>query len=416
MPESTKLQAQTTAEDSALVETGIQNSIFRKRPHHAVSDFAFQEKKAEYAQATVNSGQEFSFEFDKEGTVLDEISLHFTAPTLTGLIGGVPTYARFADFGALQCLSNSDPVRITYGSTKINEIHPDEIFCRYNFLSNEQRTYYEQLMRGELTAAQRNTLALAPQEFVVPLPTPWDGCGNQLPICGLANKLKITFRFAPAAQAIQTDGTKPLTIGYTDVYLRYRLGHVSGSERQQIVAPTFSDEGVFTLFSDVTRKEEPINANAMNTVNALGLGIDATDFTGPIRHICGLIRESTALDISQPAPAFYEINPTYLNNLVFQVRANDKTLFEPTRPNFEQTEQIKSFFECPPDIQQFYMWWDTEPTSLFCASGHISLANFTNPRVYLRQTANHPALSVTMLAFRWNWTNMMNGTYTSIWK
>lgn len=416
MPESTKLQAQTTAEDAALIEVGIQNSIFRKRPHHAVSDFAFQEKRAEYAQATVNSGQEFSFEFDKEGTVLDEISLHFTAPALTGLVTGAPTFARYADFAALQCLSNSDPIRFTYGSTKINEVQPDEIFCRYNFLSNEQKKYYEGLMAGELTTAQRNTLALAPQEFVVPIPTAWDGDGNQLPICALANKLKITFRFAPAAQAIQSDGTKPLTIPYSNVFLRYRLGHVTGSERQQIAAPTFNDEGVFTLFSDVTKKEDSFTANQLNTANALGVGIDVTDFTGPIRHICGLIRETSALDISQPSPAFYEINPTYLNNLYFQVRANDKTLFEPTRPNFEQTEQIKKFFNCTPDIQQFYMWWDIDPTSLFCASGHISLANFTNPRVYVRQTANHPALTITQLAFRWNWTNQMNGVYTSIWK
>lgn len=416
MPESTKLQAQTTAEDAALVEVGIQNSIFRKRPHHAVSDFALQEKKAEFPQATVNSGQEFSFEFDKEGTVLDEISLHFTAPALTGLVTGAPTYARYGDFAALQCLSNSDPIRFTYGSTKINEVQPDEIWSSYKFLNNEQKKYFEGLMAGDLSAAQRNTLALAPQELVVPIPTAWDGDGNQLPICCLANKLKITFRFAPAAQAIQTDGIKPLTIQYTNVYLRYRLGHVTGSERQQIAGPTFTDEGVFTLFNDVTRKDESIQANALNTVNALGQGIDVTDFTGPIKHICGIIRETSALDISQPAPNFYEINPTYLNNLTFQVRANDKTLFEPCRPNFEQTEQLKSLHDCTPDIEQFYIWWDIDPKNKFCASGHISLANFTNPRVYLRETVAHPALSVTMLAHRWNWTNIMNGTYTSIWK
>ncbi len=416
MPESTKLQAQTTAEDAALVEVGIQNSIFRKRPHHAVSDFAFQEKRVEFPQAAVNSGQEFSFEFDKEGTYLDEISLHFTAPALTGLVTGVPTYARYGDFGALQCLSSSDPIRFTYGSTKINEVHPDEIFSRYNFLSNEEKRYFENLMKGELTAAQRNTLALATQEFVVPIPTAWDGEGNQLPICGLANKLKVTFRFAPAAQAIQTDGTKPISIAYTNVFLRYRLGHVTGSERQQAVAPTFNNEGVFTLFSDVTKKDEPVNANAMNTVNTLGLGVDLTDFTGPIRHICTLIRESSSLDISQAAPALYEINTTYLKNLTFQVRANDKTLFEPCRPDYEQTEQLRKLFNCTPDIQQAYAWWDIDPQNLFCASGHISLANFTNPRMYFKQSANHPALVVTMLAFRWNWTNVMNGTYTSIWK
>ena len=32
MPEATKLQAQTTAEDAALIEVGINNSLFKKRP------------------------------------------------------------------------------------------------------------------------------------------------------------------------------------------------------------------------------------------------------------------------------------------------------------------------------------------------------------------------------------------------
>ena len=152
MPEPTKLQAQTTAEDAAIIETGINNSIFKKRSHYAVSDFAFQEKKAELAQATINSGQEFSFEIDKEGTLLDEISLHYTAPALTGLVTGAPTYARYGDFGALQNLSYTDPIRFTYGSTKENEVTTDQIFSQYNFMNNEMRTVYERLMGGELTA------------------------------------------------------------------------------------------------------------------------------------------------------------------------------------------------------------------------------------------------------------------------
>lgn len=416
MPEPTKLQAQTTAEDAAIIETGINNSIFKKRSHYAVSDFAFQEKKAELAQATINSGQEFSFEIDKEGTLLDEISLHYTAPALTGLVTGAPTYARYGDFGALQNLSYTDPIRFTYGSTKVNEVTTDQIFSQYNFMNNEMRTVYERLMGGELTAAQRNTLALNPQEYTVPIPTAWDGDGNQLVICSLANKLKITFRFAPAAQAIQTDGTKPLTIQYSNIYLRYRLAHVSGSEREALAAPTFTEEGVFTLFTDVTKIDFPINANQLNTVNALGLGLDLTDFTGPIRHLTGIIRTSTQMDISQPNPAFYEIDTSYLNTLLFQVRANDKSLFEVTRPNYEQTEQLKKLYDCTPDIQQFYAWWDVDPTNPFCASGHISLANFTNPRMYVRETVNHPALIITIIGTRWNWTNHMNGTYQSIWK
>lgn len=416
MPEPTKLQAQVTAEDAALIEVGIQNSPFMKRGHYALSDFALQEKKNEVAAPSINSGQEFSFEIDKEGTVISKLSLHYTAPALTGLVGGVPTFSRYANFGALQNLSTDQPIRYTYGSSKVMEVHPDQIFSEYCMLENEHQRNIESLLKGELTQAQRNTLALSPQEFVVPLPTPWDGEGNELPICALANKIKLTFRFGPAAQAIQTDGVKPLAIQYTNVYLRYVLGHVSGAERQQIAAPTLGGDGVFTLFSDVTKINKPALADSLNTANALGLGFDMNDFTGPIRNIKGLIRTQAQMDISTQSPAFYDIDTTFLNQLSFQARANDKSLFEITRPNVEQLLQLDDQYACEGSIRQFRLWWDYKPTIMNCASGHISLANFANPRVYLRYPATHPALDITFLGYRWNWTNTSAGTYQSIWK
>lgn len=416
MPEPTKLQAQVSAEDAALIEVGIQNCPFAKRGHYALGDFAIQEKKNEQASATINSGQGFSFEVDKEGTVLKELSLHFTAPALPGLIGGVPTFQRYPDYAALQILSFDQPIQYVYGSSKVMEVHPDQIFSEHNLLEDEHKFNNSFLLGGELTQAQRNTKALAPQEFVVKLPTPWDGEGNELPICALSNKIKITCRFAPAAQAIQTDGVKPQTITYTNVFLRYTLGHVSGYDREEIAAPTFDAEGVFTLFSDVLRISKPAPANSLNTVNAIGIGFDLNDFTGPIRQVRGLIRTQTQMDITQPSPAFYEIDTSYLNNLFYQVRASDKSLFEVTRPNFEQLLQLDAQYKCASPIKQIRAWWDYKPTVPDCASGHITLANFNNSRLYLRIAAAHPDLDITLLAYRWNWTNIANGTYQSIWK
>lgn len=416
MPEPTKLQAQVSGEDAALIEVGIQNCPFAKRGHYALGDFALQEKKNEVVSATINSGQAFAFEIDKEGTVLKQLSLHFIAPALTGLVTGAPTFARYADFGALQCLSFDSPIQYMYGSSKVMEVHPDQIFSDYNLLEPAPKQNNAYLLGGELTQAQRNTKALAPQEFVVKLPTPWDGEGNELPICALANKIKITGRFAPAAQAIQTDGTKPVTIPYTGVYMRYVLGHVSGYDREEIAAPTFDSEGVFTLFSETMRISKPVVADSLNVINGIGLGLDLNDFTGPIRQIRGLIRTRTQMDITQQSPAFYEIDTSYLNNLFYQVRASDKSLFEVTRPNFEQLLQLDSQYKCESSIRQIRCWWDYKPTVPDCASGHITLANFNNSRLYLRNTSSHPDLDVTLLGYRWNWSNTVNGTYQSIWK
>jgi len=415
MPEATKLQAQTTAEDAALIEVGINNSLFKKRGHRCASDYAIQEKRLPFVNPTVSSGQEIYFEIDKEGTLLRDITLCFTAPALTGLVTGAPTYARYGDFGGLQAIDRNTPFSYDYGSSNVHRVYPDQIYSDYFFETDEGRQYAEDLLAGEKTAAERNTLALAPQEFRVPIPHPWEGCGNELPICALANKLKIRLTMASAAAAIQTDGTKPAALTYTNCYLRYELIHVPGVDRESFAASTFSQDGRFTLFNDVTRKEVIIPANAMfNPPTQYGYNIDLRDFTGAVRHVTGLLRTSTQLDTAV-APAPYEIDPVHLNNLTFSVRANDRVLFEECRPNFEQVEQIKRLYECAPDIGQFHIFWDADPNNLHFASGHIALANFSSATLYLRSTVAHPELRLTLLARRWNWTNQKNGNYQRIW-
>ena len=416
MPEATKLQAQTTAEDAALIEVGINNSLFKKRPHRCTTDYAIQEKKLPFAQPVVSSGQEVSFEIDKEGTLLRDLTLCFTAPALTGLVGGAPTFARYGDFAGLQCLDRNVQISYDYGSSNVHRVWPDQIFSEYLFENLEGREYCETLLVGERTSAQRNTLALAPQEFRVQLPHPWEGCGNELPICALANKLKIKFNFASTAAAIQTDGMKPASINYKNVYLRYELVHVPGADREALAASTFSADGRFTLFSDVTRKEVVIPANAMfNPAIVYGYPVDLKDFTGAVRNIKGFLRTSTQLDTTIASPSPFEIDVQYLNNLTFQVRANDRVLFEECRPGFEQVEQLKRLYPCPPDVQQIHVFWDADPNNVFFASGHIALANFSSATLHLRSTVAHPELRLTLLGYRWNWTNQKNGNYQRIW-
>lgn len=416
MPEATKLQAQTTAEDAALIEVGINNSLFKKRPHRCTTDYAIQEKRLPFVNPTVVSGQEVSFEIDKEGTLLRDVTLVFTAPALTGLVTGAPTYARYGDFGGLQHLNRDIQITYDYGSSNVHRVFPDQIYSDYKFENNEGKVHYEDLLVGERTQAQRNTLALAPQEFRVPLPHPWEGCGNELPICALANKLKIRFTMASAAATIQTDGIKPASLTYTNVYLRYELVHVPGADREALAASTFSQDGRFTLFTDVTRKEVVIPANALvNPANVYGYPIDLKEFTGAVRNIKGFLRTSTQLDPNTANPTPYEIDPNYLN-VTFNVRANDRVLFEDCRPNFEQVEQLKRLYDCAPNIDQIHVFWDADPKNLHFASGHIALANFSSATLHLRsQLASHPELRLTLLAYRWNWTNQKNGNYQRIW-
>jgi hypothetical protein len=415
MPESTKLQAQTTAEDAALVEVGWQNSLFVQRPHSAVTDYAIQEKKYPFNGA-VTTGTDLVAEIHKEGTLLRDLTLVLKAPALTPLVTGAPTYARYPDFGGLQFLNRDIPITFEYGSTNVHRVYPDQIYSDYFYQSNEDRVSSEQLMGGERTPAERNTLALAVQEFRIPIPTPWEGCGNELPISALASNLKIRFPLAPARATIQTDGVKPDTYNFTEAYLRYELIHVPGSDREDLSASTYSQEGRFTLFTDVFRKEVTIPANAMfNPANIFGYPVELRDVTGALRNLSGILRESTAMDANSANPSFYEINTDYLKNLTFSIRANDRVLFEETRPNYEQVEQVRRLYGCAPDVGQFHAFWDQLPKHTHAATGQIALANFSSASLHLRSSVAHPELRLTLICVRWNWTNQKNGNYQRIW-
>lgn len=416
MPEATKLQAQTTAEDAALIGTSINESLFRKRGHRVTTDYAVQEKRLQPTLGTLVSGTDLVFDIDKEGTLVRDVTLVLIAPALTGLVAGAPTFARYQDFAGLAAINRDLPITFDYGSTNVHRVYPDQIYSDYFYADDETRATNENLLVGEKTPAERNTLALAPQEFRIPLPTPWEGCGNELRLCALANKVRIRVPLATAGAMIQTDGVKPATITFPAAYLRYELVHVPGIDREALSAETFTQSGSFTMFTDVLRKEIVIPANAMfNPANQYGYPVELRDLTGAVRNISGFLRANTAMDATGQSPAFYDINTAYLNNLSFSVRANDRVLFEECRPNYEQVEQVKRLYGCSPDIAQLHAFWDSLPKETHFASGHIALANFSSATLHLRSLVAHPEIRLTILALRWNWTNQKNGNWQKIW-
>ena len=408
MPQDLKLRSQTDAESIALIEPGLQNSIYYKRPFYAVSDFADEKLKAETQTATIPSGKIVAFEIEKVGTVLDDISLEFTIPALT--VPGDGTYIRYQDYGLCHI---RDFIDFSYASSRIHRLHRDELFSDYQFFDDEKKRIFEYLDKGNLSAATRNTLALNPQTIRIKLNTPWKGQGNQLPIVSLANKLRIQFELPDAREVIQTDGTKPLSINYSDVRLVYHVGHIPGRERISLANMSLRPDGINTLFTDVNVMKVNIPANALAGVN--GYPIELRDFVGPIRHIRGIIRTTEQVDPLSANPQYYEFNPSYLDNLSYHIKANEKSLFELANTETDQVESTMKFYPCGPETNQFYVYWDYVHDDVHCSSGHINMSNFTGSKLYLKRPGAHPDLEITLLAYAWNWTSLKNGNYQRIW-
>lgn len=412
MPQDIKLRANTGAEDVALISPGFRHSIFAKEPHMAVSDFAIEKKEIEAPNGgTVLSSRSVFFDLEKDGTFLSNISLEFTAPALTIPVDG--TFIRYQDCGLAHLKQD---IRFSYSSSTIYNEYPDELYSEYRFRNDEKQRIFESLTKTNLSAAQRNTLALNPQKIRIPINTPWKGKGNDLPIVALANKIRLTFTFNDVQAVIQTDGTKPIVpLNYTDVKLVYWVGHIPGNERIEASNMTLTPSGCNTMFSDVLYTEVEIPANALNSI--LGYPIDLKDFVGAVRHIRGFIRDTDQLDPLNANTAYYEFNPAYLNGLTYRIAANERSLFELTATDTDQLEYNDMFYDCGTDTDQFYVFWDVVHSNCHIASGHINMSNFTGARLYLRNNGLvHPTLRIALLGYRWNWTNQKNGNYQKIWQ
>lgn len=416
MPQSSKIRAQVGPEDGPLITTGYRNSLFAKQGIMNTTDFAIEEKRDDTDQPSINSGSTQVFYLEKEGTEAGLLTLCVTIPALEPLVTGGKTYVRGSDFLGLAILHPTEAVTISYAVNSLDRTFPDKIYKEYKLSSQEVRTIYEAMLIGNKSQPERNTLATAVQNVRIPIPNPWEGQGNQLPICALANKVKITVRFNDAANFIETDGVKPATVAFTNVFLRYELIHMPGPDRAEVVALTSTAQGLVTLFDEAKKLDFDVPVNALqNTPTEAGYPLDLSDLDGPVKNFIVLVRNLADVDNGVANPKPYEFDTNILDAITAQVRSNDKILFEPTTASGIQLEHLKKYYGCQPDINGLYIWWNYEPKCHDFASGHIQMSSYTNPRLYLKSTIAHAALRVSVITSSHNWTIQKGGSIQRMW-
>lgn len=416
MPQSSKIRAQVGAEDGPLITTGYRNSLFAKQGVMNTTDFAIEDKRDDTDLPTVNTGTTQTFYLEKEGTEAGDLTLVLDVPAIEPLVGGAKTYVRGADFLGLAILHPTEAITYQYSVNHLDRTFPDRIYEEYKFNPDEVRTSFEGMLKGNLTQPERNTLATGTQTVRIPLPHPWDGQGNQLPICALANKVKITIRFSECSSWIETDGTKPATVPLSNVFLRYELIHLPGPDRAEVTSLTNTAMGLVTLFDEAKKLDFDVPANALQAApGEYGYPLDLSDLDGPIKNGYVLIRNLSDVDIGVANPKPFEFDTNILDAITFQVRSNDKILFEPSKASGLQVEHLKKLYGCKPDVNGLYFWWDYEPKCRDFASGHIQMSSYTNPRLFLKSTIAHPALRISIIARGHNWTIQKGGSIQRMW-
>lgn len=411
MPNAEVIRAQTTPEDGALFEIGLRNSIFVPQHHTCFSEDVRQ--KLVIQSNSKNTGQQLIVPFEKESTLLEDCDLVLTPPALTVPADG--TYIRYVDWLAINIVKLFE---WRYGSNTIQTYRPEIIFSDVQYMNDEHKFNETHLLMGDLSAAQRNTYAVAPTPIRIKIPSPWRGirCHSPL-IAGLANKLILQINFNDAGYLVQTDGTKPTSLTFTDIHLDHQNIHTTGALRGEFVGHTLTPTGISYLIQDVQTFDYTIPANSLGAVS--DTTIELRDLDGPIPSLSFLLRTSDQLDPTSATVDPLAIDTTYLEGLQYRIVSNSMDLQDPEVMDNDGVYKINKFYNCRYATRQMTMLWTEFPTVENTAAGSLSFGNFTNPRLLLRNAilnGTHPELVLTVIARRWNWIVHQRGNYQKVWR
>lgn len=415
MPRQEIIRAQVTPEDGALFTTGYGNSIFRVAG--GIRTYADKVRQPiDYPIDDKDTGRTLKFEIEKQATLLGEISLKGTLPALS--IGAGGTYARYQDFAPLALIKS---ILIKYGSNTLYEDTPEAMFHDYLLCKDDEaKRSFEKIHSGNLTAAERNTRALAPQKFRFKIPLPWNCCDtHDVPISALSNKITIELKLAEAREIIQSDGVKPASLTITDLVAEQQFIHMTGNDRAQLTALTLRPDGLDYLY---TEHQEYSNDIAIGGLNSAGYVVPIDqNFTGPIRSVTMAVRRTADLDPTANDPTYYDLDAALIEPIDFEFRASNLEAFERTDA-LENEYHISKYFNSGPESKLAYFFWEELPQGgkhsyADCASGNLSVDSLNNKKIRLYQdVANTEALTCTFVARRWNWHNQQAGNLQKIWQ
>lgn len=412
MPNPEVIRAQTTPQDGPLFTSGYANSKFVVQEHIVFSEEIRQKGVAEIANA--RAGSSITYGFEKTCTLLEDVELEVTPPALTG--AGGATYIRYTDDLGDAMI---EEVTWMYGANTIQSYKMDTMFLDRQLLMNESRDNQNKLVAADLSAAARNTYAVAPKKLRIRIPAPWNDLKSHCPIISaLSNKLTLTIRFAQPSAIVQTNGTKPAALAYDDARLVFQQIHFTGKTRAEVTSLTEMTEGLSYLYNDVIQYDYEIPANALRA-NGAAFTIQLPDFDGPIHIMQSLLRTTTQLDATTANVAPYEIDTTYMEGLSYQMLSNNMNMLDLEEQDYDGVRKTEKYWQCRFDTQQIVFLWSEFPKMLNCDSGHLSFGNFQLPRLQLYNSSLggvHPALRLTIVAKRQNWQNQQRGTYQKVWR
>lgn len=297
------LRINTGAADTALFTVGFNNSFFIRRPWAILSDKVRARFRKDF-QNNVGFGTNYSYQYPKDGVLLEDVYLQMKLSAVVG--AGAGTYARYCDWIGYAAIKN---VRLNYSTNNLMILKSNHYFVKHirDYNINNQEIF-DAMVKGNLTAAERNTLATATQYVRIPLKLFWDQLPCHTPvITALAQYLTLDIEFQDKENVVQTDYTLGAAATLDQLTFVYDVINFTGADRDQATTPTFTARGQ-TFLMEETKSQDGIIIPAGSTEFTHKF----TGFTAPFSNIYFLFQKNSEL-ITPYARKPFEITAADIN-------------------------------------------------------------------------------------------------------
>lgn len=402
------MRLNTGAPDGSLFATGILHSYFKPCQWQVIADKIRDIQVADVV-GNLNLGTTISFDYDKIGTLLEDVKLDLTISAVVGQ--GAGTYARVCDFGGLALVPQT---QLTYQQNTLHTNTNIDLFVEYiRDHDITHRRVFEHQLGGRLSEPQRNTRATAPQTFRVYLKPYWYMLAGHCPIIvALANKLKFKVTLAAAQDFVQTDFTNQATVSLTSAQSVFEVINTTGTDRDSFSKLTFTPAGQTYLFEE--KHDIAYQTLAAASVKSV---VDLKGYVLPFSSQYYLFQR--AADLTTPwAKKPFELSAadfqTYIQSLTIKDGSN-ATFITLNAPfdfaDHYQKHHAKSQYRypvmayCPSEIA------DLKNINL----GSFNAANINNFQAQLIYKAALPVdFMLTVINFEHNWINHQGGELQTV--
>lgn len=411
---------------SALVfDENIGNSIYFYRGYKTGRNAYIELKSLSPVDKDVTYGATTEFRIPLYFDKLGPLSLAWDQDPLT-TTGG--TFRRFCDWFPLALI---EKIEMIYNSNVVHTHYPQKKYIRINkFLNTEQRDAEATLLAGNLSTAQRNTLAAAAQEIIYDIPFQTALAPDRyLEIRSLADSPVIRITWRRLENVVQTDGTVPVS-AVKNLRLIMNAIHLEAAERDVQILTTEKDNGIVRLVEESkVNTRHPSNIVPADLWGGGGapLGthrVELKNYRTDIRCIFFWIRKRANYDPPNLAKNLWYETSELSNAGVDWIKrfrlitGSDEEITPWITAKYNLFVQHHQHFFAPPGTRIYCLTWSLNPMDELNAHGSYNFNAIQDPMLELEFNnfgaggAGAEALEVEIVRSNYNMQQVVRGDFS----